>query len=716
MNILHKLTRRHLRMNRKRTIITIIGIVLSVTMVTAICGFIVSFQDVLYRDSVARSGPWHVQYMDLAPDTAQNLLQEPVFSEGKTVTTEENGLVVSLQFEKLNQKIFEQSDALVEKYNLDPEKVRFHTDLLVSKGILPAGYFRALYTFAAILLTLIAVGSVLVISNAFSISTDQRNQQFGLLQSAGATKKQIRQMVFFEAGVLAAIAIPLGILTGLLVQAGALAIANRILQATKSVNLMAWFRVRFSPAALVITVVAALLTVFLAAWRPAKKAAQVSAIEAIRQTRSIKLSSKDVKVSPLTEKVFGFEGVLAAKALRRNRGKYRATILALSLSIVLFIGVSSFAGILNKATSLFYKDFGSNVSVVMRDSTVEMNNRLAEEMAGWGGAEIFTSRTLLAGIDLPEKALSKEYRDYFPETMPDLRVIGLDNKTYTELCQTLKIDPQALENAEEMRGILLNTSGTYIQQGKRITFTPYHISVGEQFPVRIGETAQTMTVAGVTDQLPAAVFPHFHTQNLHLLVPEETVLRLRPPDEKDLLWLAVQADDAAVFAENATQLLNDQMPNPVSWDVLDYESVAANNRNISMLVMIFVYGFVALLSLIGVTSVVTTISTSIALRTREFAMLRSVGMTERGVAKMLNYESVLYGIKALLWGIPIGLLVCLLMYRAMTSVMEFAFIWPVSSMVISVVVIFILTFTTMSFARRKERQGHIVDALRQDII
>lgn len=714
MNILQKLTVRHLKSNRKRTIITIIGIVLSVAMLTAVSGFVVSFQDLLYRDTVALNGPWHVRYHQVSEETALQIIAEPVFSTGEILSTED-GLVVSLEFVRLNRKVFEVSDAICRQYGVNESSVQFHTDLLISKGIVPGNYFRALYSFAAILGVLVAIGSVLVISNAFTISADQRSLQFGLLKSTGATGKQVRGMVIWEGVVLALIAIPIGILTGLLVQWTALSIANHMLETVETVHLLAGFRVRTSPLALLLTIAAALLTIFCAAWFPAQKASKVSAVEAIRQTNQIKLSARQVRVSPLTPRLFGLEGMLAAKALGRNRGKYRATILSLVVSIVLFIGVSSFGDILVKATSLFYVDFGSNVVITMKGESAEEHNRLAAEMMSWDGGQIYPSRMLSGYPELPDGALTKEYQQYFPDSIPTLRLFSIGDDAFEALCQELRISSDAMKDVTAPRGILLNTSGTYIQQGKRIYFTPYHLSEGDSFAIELDGQELSLELAGVTEEIPPGIYPQFYTGSLQVIVSEETMAHLGQDRETDLLWLAVEADNAAAFAAQAEALLESQ-PEFHSWSVLDYESLTANNRKITALVMIFVYGFIALLTAIGVTSIITTISTSIALRRREFAMLRSVGMTRKAMARMLRYESLLYGIKALLWGIPIGLITCVLLYRAMTSAMAFPFIWPVKSILISIVAILAITLLTMAFARKKQQQLNIVDTLRHDTI
>jgi len=714
VNILQKLTIRHLKRNRSRTVITVVGIVLSVAMVTAVSGMVASFQDMLYQDSVLKEGLWHVRYKNVDPVAAGQLVQEPVFSEWEWVETEE-GAVLSLQFARLHRGVFDESEAVCLRYGVAAEDVSYHNNLLIAKGILPGPYYNALYGFAGILLVLVALGSVLVISNAFAISSDQRSLQFGLLKSAGATRSQIQGMVLFEGAALAALAIPLGILTGFFAEWVALSVANSIFAQTAAINFVASFRVVVSPAALGVTVPAALITIFFAAWGPAVRAARVSAVEAIRQTKSVKLSPRRVRVSPLTARLFGFEGLLAAKTMKRNRGKYRTTMLALVVSIVLFIGVSSFGQILLQATGMVYEDMGSNVLLTMMGDTASRHDALLEEITGWGGARVYPSRELRATTQLPGDYMTQTFRETFAQGERPVRLYSMGDEEFARLCRQLRVDPAEYRDPARPKALLLNTTGTYIKQGRRMSFTPYRIPPGTWVFVTASAQSAPVEIQGETDEIPIGVYARFYAGALNLVVTDEVLLSLRGEADADSLWAAVMAEDAEVFSREAEEFLSQNLPYD-TYSVLNYEEMAGNNRNFGVLVMTFVYGFIAMLSLIGVTSVITTISTGIALRGRELAMLRSVGMCQRAIAKMLNYESLLYGIKALALGIPLGLAVCGLLYKAMTSVMDFPFLWPVDSILISVVAVLALTFATMAYARRKQRRTNLAGALRDDVL
>ena len=134
------------------------------------------------------------------------------------------------------------------------------------------------------------------------------------------------------------------------------------------------------------------------------------------------------------------------------------------------------------------------------------------------------------------------------------------------------------------------------------------------------------------------------------------------------------------------------------------------------IVNIFAYGFIILISLIAATNVFNTISTSISLRRREFAMLRSVGMTEKGINKMMNYECILYGAKALLLGLPTSCLISFILYKIVSKGMMISFKLPWLAMGIATLSVFLVVFATMIYAMHKIKKENPIDALKNENI
>lgn len=712
MSILLSLSVRHLRLNRKRSLITIIGIALSVAMVTAISGFIVSFQDLLYHDAVNREGLWHVRYAGLDVDTAARVAADPIFS-GYLPTEDEEGITLDLLFARLDRHIFDRSENICLRYGIDKGQVRYHNNLLIAKGIIPGGYYESLYSFAAILLALVAVASVMVISNAFSISAAERGRQFGLLKSVGATVRQVRGIVLWEGAILGACAIPLGLLIGLSAQWTALTVANHILSSMDAVNFMAEFRVVLSPWVLLLAIAATFAIIFLAAWFPARRASRQSAIDAIRQAADIRVRPQHVRISPLTGRLFGFEGLLAAKTMKRNRRRYRTTIISLVVSIVLFIGVSSFGQMLFKSASMVYEDYGSNVLVRIHGEDAGRQNRLATEIAAMEDARSYPYRELQVVADVPEAWMTAKGQEMLGAGEKTVYLFSLSDSSFEALCRSLWLDPAELSDPGRPGAVLVNTSGTYIRQGRRHNFTPYRPLTGESLPVSVDDAPRKLVILGETQTIPTEINLFFSANGMTLIVPESVRAAWKPENQPDYLSITVMSLRPDAFARQARGLLAEELAN-TEYTVINYEALAENNRNIWLLIMIFIYGFIAMLSLISVTNVITTISTGIALRRREFAMLRSVGMTQRAIGISLRFESLIYGAKSLLIGIPLGIGVSLAMYHALDGSMSFEYIWPVQSIAISIAAVFLLTAATMGFASSRQRRENIAGALQSE--
>lgn len=146
----------------------------------------------------------------------------------------------------------------------------------------------------------------------------------------------------------------------------------------------------------------------------------------------------------------------------------------------------------------------------------------------------------------------------------------------------------------------------------------------------------------------------------------------------------------------------------------DYASRVDDKRNTVTVIRVFAYGFIVLISLIALANVFNTISTNIALRRREFAMLRSVGMTSKGFNKMMNFECILYGIRSLMVGLPVSIGVTYLIYKVVNSGYETGFHLSWLSIGVAIFSVFAVVFSTMMYAMRRIKKDNPIDALRNE--
>ena len=146
----------------------------------------------------------------------------------------------------------------------------------------------------------------------------------------------------------------------------------------------------------------------------------------------------------------------------------------------------------------------------------------------------------------------------------------------------------------------------------------------------------------------------------------------------------------------------------------NYAKNAEDERNAALIVKVFAYGFIVLISLIAAANVFNTITTNINLRRREFAMLKSVGMTQKGMRKMLNYECILYGSKALIYGIPASAVITYLIYGAINKAIDTPFTMPWKAVGVAVLSVFLVVFVTMMYSMGKIKKDNTIDALKNE--
>lgn len=137
-------------------------------------------------------------------------------------------------------------------------------------------------------------------------------------------------------------------------------------------------------------------------------------------------------------------------------------------------------------------------------------------------------------------------------------------------------------------------------------------------------------------------------------------------------------------------------------------------RALITIMRVFSYGFIALISLIAAANVFNTISTNIILRRREFAILESAGMSKKGFHKMMNYECILYGVKGLLYGIPVSILITYFIYRSLSNGLDMKFFIPIGSIAVAIGSVFIVVFATMLYSMNRIGKENTIDALRNE--
>lgn len=652
---------------------------------------------------------------------------EPAWSPGYTVISyiDESTLTnqqadLSVIVKKVTRSIYKDSEALAQSLHI--ESYEMNSSLLTSYGaIANQGIFDAFTSIITILMLIIMIGSISLIYNAFAISVSERSRHLGMLSSVGATKKQKRNSVFFEGFIISLISIPLGIISGVLGIAVTFYFIND--RFTSLFELHEKLIVTVTPFSLIVTCIISLLTIFISTYIPARRASKVSAIDAIRQTMDIKLTRKSVKTSRLIRWIFGFEAEFGLKNLKRNKKRYMATVFSLVISIILFLSVSYFTKAIDQTNELFNQNnYDINIGflrtdVLSDDQQAGIND--IKQLPNVTKAHLIQTTHLQAELDrahVPEAVLKASDAEGEDKILYHVNVHVFEEDALKDYAKEVGVRPEVLMKKDEMTAIIPNTFTYYSEDNKYVEEHAVMVNPGEKISLDLFDYDGAsygdidLEIVATTDIFPMGIAP-LSFNDVNLIVSEHTFNLMIDQDIPSAYYvLYLESSDPLTTEEEIFDL---DLP---SIDVFNNYKMHQEDQEITFIISVFTYGFITLITLISVANIFNTISTSVSLRTREFGMLKSVGMSPKGFNQMIRYESLFYGIKALLYGLPISIGLMYLMHRSMTQGFELAFKLPWMHIGIVVVAVFLIVSLSMMYASAKVKKENIIDALKQENI
>jgi|GEM_PF-345603 len=663
-------------------------------------------------------------------------------------------------------------------YNLGYGSGMNWVDRITMGNAVRDAYLAVVSGIAIVMSAFVICISVIVISNAFRVSATERLSQFGILKSTGATKRQITQTVVYEGIFLTFIAIPLGIVIGLLFQWFSIGVINNVIEPMLNVEAANeaagfvtiddyLFRFILSPFGIVLSIGVSIFTVFLSAYLPARKAALVPAINAIRGTGEVKISNKKIRGGRLVKKLFKTEGMLARTFLKRNKKNFRATVIAVSFSVAVFILAGSIHTQVSRFAFIAWTDEEVDVQInIAKQTTIQVDcDEFDEETPGFFYSEsidVDGNRTRICHRDLPHEERSiatpvfLEVHNMLAELLSDEdQLFGIANITnhrtivkipraaftsdftraralnespyvrttddYLELSLTLQmVDPEFhrelayLAGVDEDSNILINHGREFTADNMWVDVTMlneiiYELNLYEWDDDwrNVYDTGETFAIHGMISATDRPAFVNSgSTQSLTVLVPMAEHLI-------DFITWVIQTEDSTRIHLEAQTLLFDYFENDsINVWATDVRGMVAEGRDTLGLVLFFLAAFVAVLILIALTNVISTISENVKTRSKEFAVLQSVGMTNGGIKSMLSLESVFASINSLFIGVPLGVLGSYGIFMAMGNVGHFRFPFPWLWIVIAVLGVFLITWVTMQFAASKLKEQNIIETIR----
>lgn len=866
MNIVNKLTVRHLKQNKRRTLVTIIGVIISVAMITAVSILGISFLDLMKRQIIADDGEWHAIYQGVSHDqyeaiqederiktvmlskdlgysrlegsqnkykpylfikgynqegfkrfpielssgrlpqsdgeiilseeiaengnvrykigdtlelkigdrigtheenrsiilTQMGSLQEidgeieeelkinfsksykvvgfikrptwePTWSPGYTVLTYIDDSMIadtflvnaSTIFKKVDNSLYSHVEQIAAANKI--ESFDTNNSLLRYYGVTDNdGLKRTLYSLSAIIMTVIIVGSVALIYNAFAISVSERSRHLGMLASVGATKKQKRNSVFFEGLIIAVISIPIGIISGIAGIGITFLLINSAIQGAFGVSEK--LTVVVTPASLLIACGISLITIFISTYVPAMKASRITAIDAIRQSTDIKLTGKAVKTSKFVRKLFGLEAEIGLKNMKRNKRRYQVTIFSLVISIVLFLTVSFFTNNLKKSLTLSQSGVNFDIQVSLFGENVD-NLELQETIVKLDDVtESSIIKELIGRTWIEEKALADDLKAEVENDRSILengkypysvKINTLDAESLKKYAKVVGIDYDELTDPEKKAAIVIDTipyedmeqekyreiKVLYTEEGQSLDIYTYDYEGEEE------RHLSEIKIAALTDEVPMGMVAS-GLGAVNVIVSEPVMEQIVDEEAKSEIQKYIYLNSSDPM--ETQEVIEEMEDNGIG--VYNIYQARQQEEQMLLLMSVFTYGFIVLISAISIANIFNTISTSISLRKREFAMLKSVGMTPKGFNKMINYESIFYGVKSLVYGLPLSIVVMYLIHRSLMNSFGYEFTLPWMSMFYVIIAVFVIVSSAMLYSTTKVRRENIIDAIKQENI
>lgn len=597
----------------------------------------------------------------------------------------------------------------------------FNTVLLSMKGYGGSdGTNVMIFSLAVIIIIIVMLASVFVIRNSFAISITEKTSMYGMLASVGATKRQIRRNVLFEGFILGLIGIPLGILLGLGVNAILIAILNSVLGDVLS---GASFVFVTPTIPIICAIVLSAVTIFCSSFFIALRASRIPPLVAIRGNKDIKVkNNKPYRTSKLTKKLFGVGGEIASKSLKRSRKKYRTTVISIVVSVAMFIAVSAFMDYGMTFTDHYYGNADYSYMVVGIDS------KQAQTIEKMPEIENYLTVGLQYGYvsaDVPVNECGENFLYDEPDGSKSFgaEFLEFEHDTFVKICRELELDYNKVKG-----GVLVYSQVTPNNSESGNSSKPMKL-FGKTAPTKFtvhgnddeGNALITgkLKVSSVFDKIPESieyVTGDGTTLGGSLIIGEQGVISPQLGEHGCGITLYANTSDHTSLT-NRIESMSGTGDSESYISIFDYEEIVRQFNAVMLIVGIFVYGFIGVISLIGLTNIFNTISTNMQLRSKEFASLKSIGMTKKEFNRMIRLESLMYGIKSLLIGIPLGVLGVFAIFLAFSKgSVPISFVFPWKAILISIAAVFIVVWLIMKYSISKVNKQNIIETIRNDNI
>lgn len=724
MEVCMKLAVRSLRKNRGRTLVTLLGILLSVLMACAVLTLLHSLRLSAVDAVTAKEGNWHIAVYHAGEELAAALKG----AEG--VLSVETAAVGGQEVCRIVLQDPGEAYGFAEAYLEGRAEYAYHTELLSYLGVSRSENVRSLIGgVAAVLLLIIAAGGGCLIGGAFGISVSQRTKELGLLSSLGAEKKDLRRLVYAEAFLLGTAAVLPGMGLGLLTAWAVLDVFGAYMGRVLYVDLHMGLHI--NGWLLLAAAAFSYLLVFLSAGMPARAASKISIIGNLKGEKAPMRVRHSDFITPA-------EALLARRSRRREKKAVRGVVFSLAVSIFLFVSANGFSMYMLSFVDAEREKIGYDLRLYYPMELGEegfdglyrfVQSQDGIDEMGWFAESPSHHHSVL----LPPEWVTDGYRASAGEKngaglyRVSFFLFLISDERYEEFLSRNGLagggtvyasafyGESAPDGASARRPILKDGSYRvhvrYLSEAAsarlgediladpsaRIDYEDYY-DASFTVPITVGSYA-----------FPMEFRPH--DGGLSILLPESRGKAFH--GEITGKEIMVQTPNHAGIQKNtASYLAGAGLVEKVS--LFDSAESYASQRNLAAMIQLFSAAFLTLLSGISCANVLSVVTAGVHMRRREFGVLRSMGMEEKRLFRMLSLENLASGVEAALVGSTAALPLCWLLCKSIGTGGESGFVFPVKACLTASLAMLAVMLAASVYGLRRLGRGAVIADIRND--
>lgn len=578
---------------------------------------------------------------------------------------------------------------------------------------------KSMVVLVGIIIFIVVIATIIVIYNSFQINVAERMKQFGLLRSIGATKKQIRAIVFREATILLIIAIPIGLVISIGTIYGLQAMLDLLMKENTPLSI-----VSIDIGTLIISSIITIISVYISSFLPARYVGNISPLVAISSRAAIKKESiKKIKNKTLN-KILNFKAMMALKNIGRNPKRCTVMILSVVVSATLFITFTTLVQdvIKLRGTGYEYQNIELEIGTNSEFNDTKVDKDLISKIKDIDNVnKVYLKYPQISGKSpITEDKKAKEAGDIY-----DIESINgtLKESMYTQINVYDKGSLDALkkyvtsgdiniEKINSQNGVILVSNGrardNTTKQRYTGKLTNYKVNDEISLVDDFGKEYK-VKVMGIVEN---NIFERETQSGTLSLITSDVVRNNLTNKDVKIANIGIDLEDSDLHLKSYEEIYKMIEDNP-DYSMVDWVDANATEKSGILLIQVLAYGFIIVITLISSINIINTITMNITLRKKELSVLKSIGMSQKDLKKMIMYEGIFYGLVGGIIGSMAGCTFTYIIYDVLEDIVGLTWQLPLNLCIITIIISIIISFLSTLIPMKKTARDNVIEVIRE---